>query len=124
MMYTDLLNVKYTPHGRSKEEGFDCYGLVIECCRRNGTPLYDIKYEEPRIKVGDKNLYMVGLNVEEVQQYRMGDIVQCNDKGALHIGFILDDDMVIHTTTYGVRISPMFCFKDRKYYRVINNKVV
>ena len=38
--YNDLLGAKYKPHGRG-DGGYDCYGLVLECCRRAGTPIKD-----------------------------------------------------------------------------------
>lgn len=34
--YTDLLGVQFRYNGRSKEEGFDCYGLTQEIYRRIG----------------------------------------------------------------------------------------
>ena len=50
--YNDLLGAKYKPHGRG-DGGYDCYGLVLECCRRAGTPLKDPfqKYEHLPRKV-------------------------------------------------------------------------
>ena len=45
-MYEDLLGTKFKVHGRSKEEGFDCYGLAIEVLRRNGIELKDAFYKD------------------------------------------------------------------------------
>ena len=45
-MYEDLLGVKFKVHGRSKEEGFDCYGLAIEVLRRNGIKLEYAFYKD------------------------------------------------------------------------------
>ena len=41
MKYDDLLNVPFKRFGRDKS-GFDCYGVVMECCKRAGTPLKDL----------------------------------------------------------------------------------
>ena len=41
MKYDDLLNTPFKRRGRDKN-GFDCYGAVLECCRRAGTPLIDV----------------------------------------------------------------------------------
>jgi len=38
-MFSDLLGTKFTDGGRSKETGFDCWGLVIEIYRRHGIVL-------------------------------------------------------------------------------------
>ncbi len=37
--YEDLLGVPFVYGGRSKKEGFDCYGLVMEIYQRNGIVL-------------------------------------------------------------------------------------
>ena len=39
--YEDLLTAKYKPHGRGEDGYYDCYGLVLECCRRAGKKLID-----------------------------------------------------------------------------------
>ena len=41
MKYDDLLNIPFKKFGRDKN-GFDCYGVVMECCKRAGTPLRDL----------------------------------------------------------------------------------
>ena len=43
---TDLIGVPFKNKGRSKEEGFDCYGLVKEVYHRYGIdiPEYDVEY--------------------------------------------------------------------------------
>ncbi len=42
----DLIGVPFKNRGRSREEGFDCYGLVKEVFRRYGNiiPEYDMQY--------------------------------------------------------------------------------
>ena len=39
--YGDLIGVPFVGNGRSKETGFDCYGLVQEMFRRAGRTLPD-----------------------------------------------------------------------------------
>ena len=43
---TDLIGTPFANRGRSREEGFDCYGLVKEVFRRYGyeIPEYDMQY--------------------------------------------------------------------------------
>lgn len=44
--YRDLIGVPYKVHGRSIEDGLDCYGLAIEVLRRNGIRLDDVIYSD------------------------------------------------------------------------------
>ena len=40
--YEDLFLIPYKEKGRDIKTGLDCYGLVLELCKRNHTPLIDI----------------------------------------------------------------------------------
>lgn len=46
--FNDLIGKPFKPHGRSIQEGFDCYGLSKEVFRRYGTeiPEYDADYRD------------------------------------------------------------------------------
>ena len=91
--YEDLLTVPYKTNGRSMD-GMDCYGLVLECSRRNETPLNDI------LKPGETQVNAVKIETPEA-----GDIATFFEKGHFHIVFYLAKDTVIHMTRYGVRVS-------------------
>ncbi|MCF0222950.1 MAG: C40 family peptidase, partial [Fibrobacter sp.] len=54
MKYDDLLNVPYK-HGGRDLAGFDCYGLVIECSRRNGKPLRDFFKDLEKLSSSELN---------------------------------------------------------------------
>lgn len=119
MKYDDLLNIRYLSGGRDKK-GMDCYGVVLECCRRNGTPLKDICEK----KISESELYSTieKLNVREIEKEnaKFGDIMQCVYNGELHIGFLIDKNIVIHATEKGVRITPIIAFENVKYGRIEN----
>lgn len=118
MKYDDLLTVPFKLNGRTKE-GMDCYGLVLELCKRNGKPLIDIN----AVHVDSNNLSSVAgkLNVKEITEAETvgGDIVQCTYDGEIHIGFLLDSRTCIHSTIAGVRITPTIALKNRKYFKVV-----
>jgi cell wall-associated NlpC family hydrolase len=48
MRFTDLIGIPFANKGRSKETGYDCYGLVKEVYRRYGydIPEYDALYKD------------------------------------------------------------------------------
>lgn len=121
MKYDDLLNIPFKKFGRDKN-GFDCYGLCIEMCRRAGTPLKDLYggiVDLPADKVSDyvKN----GLNVRQVSGPAPGRIVYSVYKGNTHAAYIVSRDKVIHATIdSGVKISPLGVLKPVAYYEVVN----
>jgi len=39
--YTDLLGIPFKMGGRTKQEGFDCYGLCMEVAKRAGVTPYE-----------------------------------------------------------------------------------
>lgn len=119
MKYDDLLNVPYLEGGRDIN-GMDCYGVLLECCRRNKTPLLDINDkhipEDQLLQVIEK------LNVRLIQENEVkeGDILQCVYNGNLHVGFMVDKDTVIHATNKGVRLTPIIAFSEKRFGRVQN----
>lgn len=120
MKYDDLLSVPYKEGGRDKD-GMDCYGYVLELCRRNGTPLKDIT----DLHVPEEKLYDVlsHINIKEItaEEIKYGDVLQCVYNGNLHICFILGKKLVTHMTRYGPRETPICAFREKKYGRIIND---
>lgn len=107
--------------GRDKT-GYDCYGLVIECCRRAGTPIKDIhevKYSLEPEKIND--YISEGLNVRRIPEAKIGCIVMTEYERETHIGYLVERGLVIHTTVdKGVRLTPLLALRPNAYYEVIN----
>lgn len=110
--YSDLLNVPYKVHGRDKN-GFDCYGLVIECAKRNKTPLVDIFSS-------CKNNYIIeGINLEKIDRPEANCVVETLRDGFNHIGYLIARDLVLHCTSKGVKTIPLSLFNPTSFYRIV-----
>ena len=119
MRYDDLLNAPYKHGGRGKD-GFDCYGLVMECCRRNGTPLRDFFKDIESLDADDVEGYVRrGLNVRKTDAPRPGCVVEMEYRGKAHVGFLAERGVIVHATfDRGVRTTHPACAKITAYYEV------
>lgn len=107
----DLIGVRYTRNGRTKEEGFDCYGLAIEVERRLGHTLPDIeKAREADYDFDEcRKLCLSKVSARQVgRPGKEGDVVLIRDMGGslTHIGVYLGRGLVVHCDQrYGVHID-------------------
>ena len=125
MDYRDLLGTKFKIHGRSKEEGFDCYGLAIEVLRRNGIILKDVFYDTLDTRVFlHKELHESIPNIR-LEKPEICCIIEIAVYGEpIHIGVYIGNGMMIHTTSRtNVVIEPLAHYKNRilGYYKVSNS---
>ena len=118
LKYEDLLTVPWKSKGRNINKGLDCYGLVLELCRRNGTPLIDIT-EQPPYTDNSLQSIQTEVNLKKIQTPSKGCIMQCFWEGVLHVGFMLDAKTVIHMTDKGARTAPVFVFNNPQFYEVM-----
>ena len=105
----DLLTVKYKENGRTKEEGFDCYGFAIEVCKRFGHTIPDL--EEAKRSDRDFMACMKkGLEIAKVKEIdyptEPSDVIFfVNFQGATeHMGVYLGNDLFIHCNKHGVNV--------------------
>lgn len=121
MKYDDLLNTPFKKFGRNKG-GYDCYGVVMECCRRAGTPLKDLYGDIIDLPADGVNDYISGgLNVREIPAPKVGALAYSIYKGNVHVGYIVERGKVLHATIdKGVKISPLAAIKPIAYYEVTN----
>ena len=121
MKYDDLLNIPFKKFGRDKS-GYDCYGVVMECCKRAGTPLKDLYGGIVDLPADRVNDYVNGgLNVREIDAPKKGALVYSIYKGNVHIGYIVERGLVLHATIdKGVKISPLAALRPIAYYEVTN----
>lgn len=120
MKYDDLLNIPFKKFGRDKS-GFDCYGVVMECCRRAGTPLRDLYGDIVDLPAESVTDYISGgLNVREISEPRTGALVYSIYHGNVHVGYIVERGLVLHATIdKGVKISPLAALRPIAYYEVV-----
>ena len=122
----DLLGCKYKVHGRNKEEGFDCLGIVIEVLRRNGIEIPDVNYEKP------EQYEDVFLKMQSRVVYQKIDIPQklciivfSVRNEPTHTGVYLGEGLFIHATKGGVRAEPLHRWENRVegYYKVSRSSI-
>ena len=111
---SDLIGVPYKDHGRSKEEGFDCYGLVLEIAWRMEKPLPDVWYQNHNLELSNENAHL--LPIHEVDYITEGVIIEMEVNNELHIGVALNNREMIHATRKGVRINQIGMFPVRQLY--------
>lgn len=121
MKYDDLLNVPFKKFGRDKN-GYDCYGVVMECCKRAGTPLKDLYGGIVDLPADGVNDYISGgLNIREIPAPKVGALAYSIYKGNVHVAYIVERNLVIHAIIdKGVRVSPLAAIRPIAYYEVIN----
>ena len=117
-----LIGCKYKVHGRSIEEGFDCYGIDLEVWKIHGIYLPDVDYEKP------EQYEEVFLEMLEKVQYEKVDfptelcIIVFRVRGEpTHTGIYLGEGLFIHSTkNYGVIVEPLHRWESRVegYYKV------
>lgn len=97
-MTDDLLGVPYMPGGRLPGRGTDCFGLVVECCRRDGRPIPDpfVSSEQP--------IDARGWIMERLAGWRRcdgpvaGGVVELSSHNQpAHIGYLLTEREFLHT---------------------------
>lgn len=125
MDYRDLLGVKFKVHGRSKEEGFDCYGLAIEVLKRNGIELKDAFYKDLENRGDVHEELHASIPHLRIEKPEVCCIIELSVHGEpLHVGVYIGDGMMIHTTKKTrVVIEPLAHYKNRilGYYKVCNS---
>lgn len=109
MNYRELVGLKYKVHGRTKEEGFDCWGLIVYIYKQDGIKLPDPVYSnlENRKK---SRAEIIGSKVfRKIENRKEKSIIEILDKGEpAHVGLYLGDGLMIHCTSLlGVVIEPV-----------------
>jgi cell wall-associated NlpC family hydrolase len=122
-MIRDLIGVKYKPHGRTIEEGFDCYGLALMVLKREGILLPDsFEYDAGKKDQSDvKEILESGISHEKLERPEKNCVIELTVCGRpSHIGVYLGDGEFIHATKYGVAVEPLWRWEKRikGYYRV------
>lgn len=125
--FEDLLGTRFCNHGRSKGEGFDCYGFVIEAFKRDGKELPDLWYTKSYESIFDNeysniaNRLIEEGKIIEVEKPEYKDIILFgNGNGRMvHIGIKLNRDDFVHCNISGVHVEKLSSYfrKERRYFR-------
>lgn len=112
----DLVGVRYCFNGRSKETGFDCYGLAIEVSKRFGHIMPDVEeaWKEDRDFLHCEGLCLSKVEVKRINEPQTpGDVILIkNSRGILnHIGIYLGDGRFIHCNKLGVHLDRVSQYK-------------
>jgi hypothetical protein len=122
-MIRDLIGCKYKPHGRTIDEGLDCYGVALIVLEREGIHLPDIfNYDVDKKDKSDiKAILEHGIPHEKIERPEKNCIIELTVCGMpSHIGVYLGDGEFIHATKCGVVVEPIWRWERRiqGYYRV------
>lgn len=122
MKYDDLLRVPFKKFGRDKN-GLDCYGLVMEMCRRAGFLMPEIKdmvrdVDDKKAEAFVSDFFLPYVRVSD--KIRAGNILLCSFRGVTHVGYIIAHDKVLHATfDHGVCVSPVAIMRKIAIYEPI-----
>lgn len=126
MELRELIGTKYTPHGRTADEGLDCYGLALAVLGMAGIHLPDVFYEDTDAETNKR--IMEGLEASipntKLEGPEKNCVIEFNILGQpSHIGVYLGDGEFIHASRqFGVVIDKLYRWKSKVkgYYRVNN----
>lgn len=107
------LDVPFSNRGRSKEEGFDCWGLIIDLTKRvHNFDLPDPEYEiKTKREIADVFLsYDISDRLHEVkiEEIQYGDLVTITSyitRTPYHVGMYVGEGKVIHIMAGGTKIE-------------------
>ena len=105
----DLIGCKYKIHGRSKEEGFDCYGLVKEVLKKVNCNLPEIDYviDSPELFISCLSEFKHYKKIVRINSYTEGAVLLFeNGNGCkCHIGVYIGDGFFVHCNKAGVHLD-------------------
>jgi hypothetical protein len=122
-MIRDLIGCKYKPHGRTVEEGLDCYGVALIVLEREGIHLPDIFYPDTERETNQEIIHILkyGIPHKKLDKPEKNCIIELTICGMpSHIGVYLGNGEFIHTTDRGVVIEPLRRWEKRVkgYYQI------
>jgi cell wall-associated NlpC family hydrolase len=98
------VGVPFVKRGRSKEEGFDCFGLILDLTRRVydyelPDKEYNIKTEKDIAKFYTTLDILEWMDETEIENIQYGDLIVIRSLVMIapyHVGMYIGDDKVIH----------------------------
>jgi len=114
MDVSDLIGLPYKIHGRD-ESGLDCFGLIWLIAMRNGTPIKD-----PVYKGFDPSLVNLAdyIGMKRIEEFETGCVLEIEKDGRLHLGYAVDNEMMIHAThNEGVIVENIVKYNVKGYFK-------
>lgn len=93
----DLLGLPYLPGGRWPGQGLDCFGLVVECCRRAGRPIPD-PFTSAAVPMNVREWIVGRLDGwRPCEGPTAGAVVELrSEEQPAHVGYLLNDYEFVH----------------------------
>lgn len=121
--YEDLLKAQYGPHGRGIDNIYNCWGLVLECLRRDGKHVIDPFKELEKLKAGAEIPYINDFNnIREISAPKAGAVAECMTGQNLHVAYMLTSSLAIHITQRGCRVTHIRALNPIRFYEVLDNE--
>lgn len=94
----DLLGLPYVAGGRLPGYGTDCFGLVVECCKRNGQPIPDpFTSSEQPMNARQWIAERLG-GWRQTDRPVAGGVVELRSvEQPAHVGFLLNESQFLHS---------------------------
>jgi cell wall-associated NlpC family hydrolase len=111
--FSDLVGVPFRYGGRGLDV-YDCYGLVMECARRDGVMLPEFGFSDNQGMIAA----MMGATMPQWKETtcRPGAVVLLRvGRFVAHVGYAIDGDRMVHTweSSGGVTIVRLNDWKQR-----------
>ena len=117
--YDDLLKAHYAPHGRGPDE-YDCWGIVLECLKRDGKKIKDPFKNIERLKAGAEIPYINDFNnIRELTSPKAGAVAECMTGANLHAAFMLTNSLAFHITQSGPHVTHIRALNPKRFYEVL-----
>lgn len=121
--FSDLIGVPFEYGGRGPDK-FDCYGLVMECARRDGVTLPDFGFASDQALVAA----MMGATMpqwEAVEQQAGAVVLFRVGRFVSHVGYLITPHHMIHSWEQagGASIARLDDWKQRivGFYKHVGN---
>lgn len=124
----EIIGIRYKPHGRTPEEGMDCYGVAIYLLRTINIHVPDVFYQNTDDETNRRLLQTMKAAIPNVviDKPEPGCIIEFKIAGEpSHVGVYLgiDGGLFIHASkNHGVCAEPLSGWRHRVtgFHRVVN----
>jgi len=128
----DYVGIPYKDRGRNQNEGYDCWGLILELTNK----IFNVSLPDPEYKIETveeaENLFLANniwkwVEKVELNKIKYGDLVSIKQYGKgrmpYHMGLYIGNKEIIHILKCGVVIQKINIIKNyiTGIYRIKND---